>query len=138
LGGESGHFMECGQRRGECLPVVWVELAGQGGQATDALLSPRLDHFGTGGRDLHQHRPAVRGVRGPHGQAVPLEPGESCVIAGCVTRSLAVSSDSRIGPLPARVCRTPKVVKLICSTDARRMNTAVNCSMARTSALTGR
>jgi hypothetical protein len=50
LGGEPGHFKECGQRRGECLPVVRVELAGQGGQATDALLSPRLDHLGTGGR----------------------------------------------------------------------------------------
>jgi hypothetical protein len=48
LGGEPGHFEECGQRRGECLPVVRVELAGQGGQATDALLSPRLDHLGTG------------------------------------------------------------------------------------------
>jgi hypothetical protein len=42
------NFKECGQRRGECLPVVPVELAGQGGQATDALLSPRLDHLGTG------------------------------------------------------------------------------------------
>jgi hypothetical protein len=35
LGGEPGHFKECGQRRGECLPVVRVELADQGGQATD-------------------------------------------------------------------------------------------------------
>ncbi|WP_329327375.1 hypothetical protein [Streptomyces mirabilis] len=35
LGGEPGHFDECGQRRGECLPVVRVEPAGQGGQATD-------------------------------------------------------------------------------------------------------
>ena len=57
--------------------MVRVELAGQGGQATDALLSPRPDHLGTGGRDLHQHRPAVRGVRGPHGQAVPLDPAFS-------------------------------------------------------------
>jgi hypothetical protein len=45
LGGEPGHFEECGQRRGERLPVVRVELAGQ---ATDALRSPRLDHLGTG------------------------------------------------------------------------------------------
>jgi len=45
LDGEPGHFKECGQRRGECLPVVRVELAGQ---ATDTLLSPRLDHLGTG------------------------------------------------------------------------------------------
>ncbi|MET7764767.1 hypothetical protein ABZS71_23125 [Streptomyces sp. NPDC005393] len=48
MGGEPGHVEECGQRRGECLPVVRVKPAGQGGQATDALLSPRLDHLGTG------------------------------------------------------------------------------------------
>jgi hypothetical protein len=48
LGGELDHFKECGQRRGECLPVVRVEPADQGGQATDAFLSPRLDHPGTG------------------------------------------------------------------------------------------
>jgi hypothetical protein len=48
LGGEPGRFKECGQRCGECLPVVRVELVGQGGQATDPLLSPRLDHLGTG------------------------------------------------------------------------------------------
>jgi hypothetical protein len=29
VGGEPGHFKECGQRRGECLPVVRVELVGQ-------------------------------------------------------------------------------------------------------------
>jgi hypothetical protein len=48
LGGEPGYSKECGQRRGECLPVMRVELAGQGGQVTYALLSPRLDHLGTG------------------------------------------------------------------------------------------
>jgi hypothetical protein len=53
LAASRANFKECGQRRGECLPVVPVELAGQGGQATNALLSPRLDHLGTGGRDLH-------------------------------------------------------------------------------------
>ena len=57
--------------------MVRVELTGQGGQVTDALLSPRPHHPGTVGRDLHQHRPAVRGVRGPHGQAVPLDPAFS-------------------------------------------------------------
>jgi hypothetical protein len=55
-----------------------------------------------------------------------------------VTRSLAVSSDNRIGPRVASVCRTPKVVKLFCSTDASRMNIAVNCSMARPNAPTSR
>src|SRR5450756_724153 len=54
--------------------MVRVELAGQGGQATDALLSPRPDHLGTGGRDLHQHPPGR--PRGP-GTARPGRPARS-------------------------------------------------------------
>ncbi|MGI8334353.1 hypothetical protein ACRYCC_30755 [Actinomadura scrupuli] len=51
LGGRAASradFKECGQRRGECLPMVRVESAGQGGQTTDALLSPRRPPCPTG------------------------------------------------------------------------------------------